>query len=259
MTTTHPRIAPLNVQLIAKTHYTPPWLELAALTPGKFKPYIDNVLHAEGGGAYTYDGSALAEFAGRSCYESYDRPNARTATNEGYLAHIMEVGHYSVLEHPTVTFYITGISRSLTHELVRHRHFSFSQLSQRFVDSSRAKMVLPPAYEGDDVATQSAVERFVRSLEEYFYDVERMKESGKTRKQIRETARSGLPNETETKMVITGNYRAWIEFLIKRDSPAADAEIARLARTIGEQLAVEVPNVFGVKAREIWNPKENRS
>ena len=80
-------------------------------------------------------GEALVEFAGRACYQSWDKPNPRTATNAGYLRHILEVGHLSLLEHATVTFYITGISRSCTHELIRHRHFSYSQLSQRFVFS----------------------------------------------------------------------------------------------------------------------------
>ena len=74
-------------------------------------------------------GQALAEFAGRACYESWHKPNPKTATNAGYLRHILEVGHLSVIEHATATFYITGVSRSLTHELIRHRHFSFSQLS----------------------------------------------------------------------------------------------------------------------------------
>ena len=71
-------------------------------------------------------GQALAEFAGRACYQSWNKPNPATATNAGYLRHILEVGHLSVLEHGTATFYLTGVSRSLTHELIRHRHFSYS-------------------------------------------------------------------------------------------------------------------------------------
>ena len=88
-------------------------------------------------------GSALAEFAGRACYQSWDKPNPRTATNAGYLRHILEVGYLSVFEHANVTFYITGISRSCTHELIRHRHFSYTQLSQRFVPEHDSKVVPP--------------------------------------------------------------------------------------------------------------------
>src|ERR1700753_1996130 len=94
-------------------------------------------------------GQALAEFAGRACYQSWKKPNPATATNAGYLAHILEVGHLSVLEHGTVTFYLTGISRSLTHELIRHRHFSYSQLSQRYVPEGDAEIVEPPVIASD--------------------------------------------------------------------------------------------------------------
>src|SRR6185436_8996725 len=96
-----PETVPLRVQVIAQTQFTPP-----ADVPWE--------TDADGG-------QALAEFAGRACYESWDKPNPATATNEGYLRHILEVGHLAVLEHATVSMYLTGVSRSLTHELVRHR------------------------------------------------------------------------------------------------------------------------------------------
>ena len=102
-----------QVRLIAWTHFEPP-------------PDVDWSTDADGG-------QALAEFAGRACYQSWSKPNPATATNATYLAHLLEVGHLSVLEHGTATFYLTGISRSLSHEFVRHRHFSYSQLSQRYV------------------------------------------------------------------------------------------------------------------------------
>ena len=105
--------APLHVQLIAKTEFVAP----------SDVPWSTD---ADGG-------QALLEFAGRACYQSWSKPNPKTATNAGYLQHIIDVGHFSVLEHASVSFYITGISRSCTHELIRHRHFSYSQLSQRYV------------------------------------------------------------------------------------------------------------------------------
>ncbi|EUA68509.1 thymidylate synthase, flavin-dependent [Mycobacteroides abscessus] len=122
-------IVPLRVQLIAKTDFIAP-------------PDIDWSTDADGG-------PALVEFAGRACYQSWSKPNPRTATNESYLRHVIEVGHLSVLEHASATFYITGISRSCTHELIRHRHFSYSQLSQRFVPEDDSNVVLPPAVEDD--------------------------------------------------------------------------------------------------------------
>src|SRR5215471_2311208 len=70
----------------------------------------------------------LAEMAGRVCYMSYGKGRK---TNKEFIGHIIEVGHGSVLEHGVWSFLVTGVSRSFTHELIRHRHFSYSQLSQR--------------------------------------------------------------------------------------------------------------------------------
>src|SRR5436309_528420 len=84
----------------------------------------------------------LIETAGRVCYLSFSKP--RPGGNLAYVHHLLEVGHGSVLEHAVFNLLITGVSRSLTHELVRHRAgFGFSQLSQRFVDESEAEFVEP--------------------------------------------------------------------------------------------------------------------
>src|ERR1700735_403010 len=121
--------APLRVQMIARSEFVAP-----ADVPWS--------TDADGG-------EALVEFAGRACYQSWSKPNPKTATNAGYLGHIIDVGHLSVLEHASVTFYITGISRSCTHELIRHRHFSYSQLSQRYVPDDDSAIVVPPGIEDD--------------------------------------------------------------------------------------------------------------
>lgn len=121
--------ASLRVQLIARTEFLAP-------------PDVPWATDADGG-------QALVEFAGRACYQSWSKPNPRTADNAGYLKHIIDVGHFAALEHASVSFYITGISRSCAHELMRHRHFSYSQLSQRYVPEDDARVVLPPGLEGD--------------------------------------------------------------------------------------------------------------
>src|SRR5919109_3482638 len=95
------------------------------------------------------DGEKLAEFAGRLCYMSQKNP-ANRATRE-YLENIKKQGHGSVLEHANYSLLLEGVSRSLTHELVRHRAgFAYSQLSQRYVDESDASFVVPPAIIGDE-------------------------------------------------------------------------------------------------------------
>ncbi|BCJ72894.1 flavin-dependent thymidylate synthase [Catellatospora sp. IY07-71] len=197
-------------------------------------------------------GQALAEFAGRACYQSWTKPNPATATNEGYLRHILEVGHLSVLEHGTATFYFTGVSRSFTHELIRHRHFSYSQLSQRYVPERDAAMVEPAVIAANPElhkkfveASEAAVRAYnelLEGLEATFADVPN---ATLRRKQARQAARSVLPNATETRIVVTGNYRAWRHFIAMRATEHADVEIRELAIATLRQLQELAPNVFG--------------
>jgi thymidylate synthase (FAD) len=226
-----PEIVSPHVRLIAWTHFE---------TPDDVPWSTD----AEGG-------QALAEFAGRACYQSWRKPNAATATNAGYLRHILEVGHLSVLEHGTVTFYFTGVSRSFTHELIRHRHFSYSQLSQRYVPERDAAMAEPAAIAEDPElhkkfleATEASVRAYtelLEGLERRFADVEN---ATLRRKQARQAARAVLPNATETRIVVTGNYRAWRHFIAMRATEHADVEIRELAVECLRQLQAVAPNVF---------------
>ena len=222
--------APLRVQLIAQTEFTAP-------------PDVPWSTDADGG-------PALLEFAGRACYQSWDKPNPRTATNAAYLKHIIDVGHLSVLEHASVTFYITGISRSCTHELIRHRHFSYSQLSQRYVPENDSQVVLPPGIDGDPElerlflaatdASRAAYTELLTKLDEKLAGA-----AGTVRrKQARQAARAVLPNATETRIVVTGNYRAWRHFIAMRASEQADVEIRRLAIECLRQLVAVAPQAF---------------
>ena len=223
--------APLRVQLIARTEFLAP-------------PDVPWSTDADGG-------EALVEFAGRACYQSWDKPNPRTATNAGYISHIIDVGHFAVLEHACATFYITGISRSCTHELVRHRHFSYSQLSQRYVPEHDAQVVLPPGLDDDPElqeivlaaadASRRAYEELLTKLEAKIAD---QPNAVLRRKQARQAARAVLPNDTETRIVVTGNYRAWRHFIAMRASEHADIEIRRVAIACLRELAQVAPAVF---------------
>jgi thymidylate synthase (FAD) len=201
-------------------------------------------------------GQALAEFAGRACYQSWKKPNPATATNAGYLRHILEVGHLSVLEHGTVSFYLTGMSRSLTHELIRHRHFSYSQLSQRYVPENESQIVVPPGIEDDEELRRILVEAADASRATYSELLDKLeakfavgqpneKVNVLRRKQARQAARAVLPNATETRIVVTGNYRAWRHFIAMRASEHADIEIRRLAIACLRLLVGVAPAVFG--------------
>ncbi|MGH3523044.1 MAG: FAD-dependent thymidylate synthase [Mycobacterium sp.] len=227
--------APLRVQLIAKTEFSAP-------------PDVPWSTDADGG-------QALVEFAGRACYQSWSKPNPKTATNAGYLRHIIDVGHFSVLEHASASFYITGISRSCTHELIRHRHFSYSQLSQRYVPEKDSQVVLPPGMEDDPElqqilsaaadASRATYTELLDRLEAKFATGQPTEKMGALRrKQARQAARAVLPNATETRIVVTGNYRAWRHFIAVRASEHADVEIRRLAIACLRHLADVAPAVF---------------
>src|SRR5262245_65475534 len=106
-------------------------------------------------------GEMLAEVSGRLCYMSFARP--RPGGNKAYVDHILEVGHGSVIEHAVWNFIFVGVSRSLTHELVRHRHLSYSQLSQRYVDESVAEYVEPDCIAAEPVLHRLWLEAVARS------------------------------------------------------------------------------------------------
>jgi thymidylate synthase (FAD) len=135
--------------------------------------------------------------------------------------------------------------------LIRHRHFSYSQLSQRYVPEKQAAMVEPDVIANDPVlhakflaaaeASVAAYTDLLAGLEERFAD-----EPNPTlrRKQARQAARAVLPNATETRLVVTGNYRAWRHFIAMRATEHADVEIRSLAVECLRQLQKAAQNVF---------------
>lgn len=277
---------------------------------------LDRFLADHGIENWSADSSALpaevlSETAGRVCYMSFEKP--RPGGNKAYIQHIKEVGHGSVLEHGVWNLLVTGVSRSLTHEFVRHRSgFGYSQLSQRYVDESKTEVVVPPALmeevfqacgflsgipsrsgryaddtnydmeiinEAIDKCTDGTVMAglvWLRSMRQtaedyqfltkYVYDRELDKERNRQhsnpepnqlylrlppelltsiRKEARGTARSVLPNATETKLFVTANSRALRHFLEQRGSKFAEVEIRRLANQFLDVLLIEAPTIFG--------------
>ena len=196
------------------------------------------------------DGERLAEFAGRLCYMSQHNP-AKRQTRE-YLENIKKQGHGSVLEHANYSILLEGVSRSLTHELVRHRAgFAYSQLSQRYVDESEANFVIPPAMVGEPAleepwraqvegAQATYVGLVAQLMERYGWVADKVHR----RKMAREAARAVLPNATETKIVVTANARAWRTMLELRSSEGAELEIRRMAVAVLRLLQQEAPGFF---------------
>ena len=197
-------------------------------------------------GARGTDAEYVITFGGRGCYQSWDRPNAATRRDADYVrSAAIGKGHGSILEHASVTFYITGISRSCTHELIRHRHLSYSELSQRYVDMGNADYVTPPALR-DTQAPRDVIDDAVESAQ-VSYDALRHLSAGigLHGKRARQAARAVMPECTETRITVTGNLRAWRHFVITRGSEHADDEIRELALELLDQLYGEAPSVFG--------------
>lgn len=191
------------------------------------------------------DAETLVEFAGRACYQSFHKPNPATRDNKDYLERtVFEQQHGSITEHAVATIYLEGVSRACTHEIVRHRHLSPSQLSQRFVDEGAAAFVAPPALRHDAEGMEVLAKHLEHTLDAYNDLVHALEGTGLTRKQIREAARSVLPNCTETKIVLTGNLRAWQHFIELRTAEGADAEIQQVARMVQELLHTTVSPVL---------------
>jgi len=198
-------------------------------------------------------GQKLTEIAGRICYMSFARP--RPGGNAAYLRNIIEVGHGSVLEHSVFNFIITGVSRSFTHELVRHRAgWGFSQLSQRYVDESDCEFVEPMVIAQDPQLHALFVRTLAACREAYVELTSRLAEKIERenpgvaptdrRKMARQAARSVLPNATETKIFATANARALRHFFFLRGNFHAEDEIRRVAIEMWRIVREHSPNFF---------------
>ena len=189
-----------------------------------------------------------------NCYLSFGEKQFRK-TNADYVGNLINQGHGSVLEHAVWDLLITGVSRSLTHELVRHRSGTgFSQLSQRYVDESTADFVEPAvigadpelhemwlqSIESSHAAYMALVEKLATRVETTFPDLPRTQRL----KMAREAARSVLPNATETKILFSANARALRWIVTLRGGEGAEPEIRRLAVKLARLMREEAPNLF---------------
>lgn len=200
-------------------------------------------------------GELIVELAGRTCYMSLGEHQFRK-TNKDYVGNLINQGHGSVLEHAVWDLLITGVSRSFTHELVRHRAgTAFSQLSQRYVDESTADFVEPTviaadpelhetwlrAIEASHRAYIELVEALAQRVQEQHPDLPRTQR----KKMAREAARSVLPNATETKVMFSANARALRWIITLRGGEGAEPEIRRFAVKLCRVMQREAPNLFG--------------
>ena len=198
-------------------------------------------------------GEEMVEVAGRVCYMSFGR--RQKLSNEAFIRHLIDKGHESVLEHVNWTFLLTGVSRAFTHQVVRHRvGFAFSQLSQQYYTQTEAEYLKPQILENFpkasgawDEAVEVAEKSYKNILKE-LAEIETPVKNGISKKEMRRlihsSARSVLPNSTETKIVITANARAIRHFLVVRGSIPGDEEMRLVCGELLKLLKAEAPAFF---------------
>ena len=157
-------------------------------------------------------------------------------TLKNILLHVLERGHLSVVEHVSFTFAISGVSRVLTHQLVRHRIASYSQQSQRFVRLEEARYVTPPSISRDD----NIRKRFEDFMRKAWKEYKALLDAGIPE----EDARYVLPNAAKTNIIVTMNARSLLNFFELRCCLKAQWEIRKLANMMLKEVKKIAPTIF---------------
>jgi thymidylate synthase (FAD) len=200
----------------------------------------------------------LTKFAGQTCYMSFGKGRTWNKDAQKYFDNIITSGHGSVLEHANYTFLLWGVSRSFTHELVRHRAgVGYSQVSQRYVSGRVLRFVERPEYQKDKTLHKLFEERIDRAYKDYSdmanylygkqekgYRILSGEQKTDLRKKVQQVARSVLPNETEAPIVVTANIRAWRHMVNMRASDHAEIEIRNVFFNIFKLLKILAPKLF---------------
>jgi len=204
------------------------------------------------------DAERLCKAAGQLCYASFGPGRTPNAQAGRYLENIKSSGHGSVLEHASFSVLLYGVSRSLTHELVRHRvGTAVSQISQRYVSGRVLRFVERPEYAGDPELHELFCARIDAAAAAYARLTELLsarQRQGQAllsadartdlRKKVQQCSRSLLPNETEAPLVMTANARAWRHIIELRASAHAELEIRAAAIRVCRLLRQAAPLLF---------------
>lgn len=190
--------------------------------------------------SHTQDPEAVITAAIRQCYSKIGASDLKKKTNKATRARLIDQviksGHHSTIEHASFTFAVEGVSRALTHQLVRHRLASYSQQSQRYVSAQDFDYIIPPKIKANKKAKE-IFEKHIKSLQKVY---SQLVELGIEK----EDARFLLPNAAETKIVITMNARELLHFFELRCCNRAQWEIRALANKMLKLVKPFAPNVF---------------
>lgn len=211
-----------------------------------FEGYYDDEITVE-------DADYLCKFAGQLCYLSFGPNGTKNKDTAKYMSHIRESGHGSVLEHANFSVLLYGVSRSFTHELVRHRvGFAYSQVSQRYVNGKLLRFVERPEFQKSS-ALHEAFERRIDAaascydqLAEQLLGTVNTTDLSKTdaRKAVNQAARAALPNETEAPILVTANVRSWRHFIEMRCAKPAEPEARIVAFKVLNVLKEQTSTLF---------------
>jgi len=190
----------------------------------------------------TSNAEELIEDAARTCYQSEPGKNIKVGD---LIKKLIKTGHYSVLEHASAVFRLSGCSRALTHQLVRHRCCSFSQESQRYVKADQFDYVIPPEiYELNKKNNLQSETGFVSIYKDQMKQIQGMYDFWKKSGLKNEDARFVLPNACCSEIVIGANFREWRHIFETRCDKHAQLEIRFFMKEILKILSDLSPNVF---------------
>ncbi len=189
---------------------------------------------------YTPQPEEAVSLAAKLCYSNSDISalSEKVSTNDqkSFIDKIVNIGHHSVLEHISFTFGIEGVSRALTHQLVRHRVASYSQKSQRYVKHKEGFDFIFP----DTIKSSELNDKFLNVMEKIKEVYDEMLDANIPA----EDARYILPNACETKIIVTMNARELIHFFNIRCCNRAQWEIREMAELMLEKCLSVAPNIF---------------
>lgn len=177
-----------------------------------------------------------------------------------FIKHLAQRGHLSPLEHVSFTFAIEGISRTCSHQLVRHRIASYSQQSQRYVEMDNFKYIIPPSIEKNPEAKKIFNDTISLLKEKYRQLKKSMEKENMPKEKINQDLRFILPEATETKIAVTMNTRELLHFFSERLCLRAQWEIRSLASKMFQLCKKILPEVFtnyGAKCKQLGYCPEN--
>ena len=209
--------------------------------------------------SHTPEPEKVVSIAAKLCYSKSDVDGLVTGVltgndTEKFIDKLKGMGHESPLEHVSFTFAIEGVSRTLTHQLVRHRIASYSQKSQRYVSENDFEYIVPPSIARDSQAKEK-FENLMCTIRQAYNELASMDIP-------KEDARYVLPNATETKIIVTMNARSLFNFFSLRCCTHAQWEIRQLANLMLAEVQKVAPILFknaGASCKKGYCPEEGRS